>query len=135
MNFESILKQKKVYVIMLVLALWVGCIPSPSFALPVGSYEQGGGCIKDREIIDTFLAQGLVSERLAEMGLSKTEIEARLDKLSEAQIHTLAMRLERIKSGGSGAAVAIAIVILLVAMVLFFLTHDVHVEPKQSLEK
>ena len=133
MTFENLLKQKKVYVVMLTLALWIGCSPSPSFALPVGSYEQEGSYHTNREIIDTFLAQELVSEKLAKMGLSKSEINSRLDKLSPEQMHTLAMRLDRIKSGGSGWVIALVVVLVLIGMVFFFLTHTLHIEPKEPV--
>jgi len=133
MTFENLLKQKKVYLVMLTLALWIGCSPSPSFALPVGSYEQEGSYHTDREIIDTFLAQELVSEKLAKMGLSKSEIDSRLDKLSPGQTRALAMRLDRIKSGGDGWIIALVIVLVLIGMVFFFLTHTLHIEPKEPV--
>ena len=79
-----------------------GCVPSPSLALPVGSYGQQANFAKDKDIIDSFLAQELVSQRLAKLGLSRNEIDTRLNKLSDEQIHTLAMRLERIKAGSGG---------------------------------
>ena len=135
MTFKNLLKQKKVYVVMLTLALWFGCSPSPSFALPVGSYEQEGSYRTDREIIDTFLAQELVSEKLAKMGLSKSEIDSRLDKLSSEQTHALATRLDRIKSGGNGWVIALVAVFVLIGIVLFFLTHTLHIEPKEPIAK
>lgn len=132
MTFERILKNKRIYFIMLLLALWFGCIPSPSFALPVGSYDQNTTYLRDREIIDSFLAQELISEKLTRMGLSKDEIDSRLDKLSDWEIRQLAMRLEKIKAGsGGGWAIALAVVLLLIGMVFFFLTHTIHVEPKE----
>lgn len=131
MFFEAILKQKKVYVVMVTLALWFGCAPSVSFGLPVGSYSQGiSADSKDREIIDSFLAQELVSSKLAKMGLSEEEIDVRLNKLSDAQIHELAMQIDKVKSGGSGWVIAIVVVLVLIALVFFFLTHTVRVEPK-----
>jgi len=135
MTLEKILSRKIIYCIMSLLALWAGCAPSPSFALPVGSYEQGPNRITGREAIDSFLAQELVSEKLSEMGLSKTEIEARLDRLSEEQVHALAVRLERIKAGGAGWVIGLVGVVLLVGIVLFLLTHDVNIEPKGSIAK
>lgn len=135
MIFEALLSKKVIFCIMALLAVWVGCAPSTSFALPVASYEQGPNHITDREAIDSFLAQELVSKKLSEMGLSKTEIEVRLDRLSEEQVHALAARLERIKSGGAGWAIGLVAVILLVGIVLFLLTHTVHIEPKESIAK
>jgi len=134
MSIEALLKKKNIYIIMLLVAIWVGCSPSPSFALPVGSYGQAGDHLEVREKVDAFLAGELVSRKLASMGLSEAEISSRLDSLSDGQIRTLAMNLERIKAGSSGAAVAIVVVLLLIGMVLFFLTHDVQVTPKETLE-
>jgi len=131
MTLKTLLKKKGIYIIMLSIALWLGCSPSPSFALPVGSYEEIRR-YEDRENIDSFLAEELVLQKLAEMGLSKSEVDSRLDTMSEAQLHTLAVRLDRLKSGSSGAAVAIAIVMIIMGMVLFLLTHEVHIEPKES---
>jgi len=132
MIFKSIFKVKKVYFVMLLLALWFGCAPSTSFSLPIGSYEHRNNYTADREAIDSFLAQDLVSERLAKMGLSEQEVRSRLDKLSNEQIHELASNLERIKAGsGSAWAIALVAVLFFVGLVLFFITHTVHVEPKE----
>lgn len=132
MTFEVLLKKKEIYVIMLALALWFGCVPSPSLALPIDSYEQKASYGNDREIVDSFLARELVSQKLSKMGLSREEIDTRVNKLSDEQLHTLAMRLERIQSGSTGWAVALGIVLLFIGSILFFLTHNIHIEPKES---
>jgi len=131
MTFEALLKKKEVYIIMLILALWFGCVPSASLALPIDSYEQKAGYSNDREIVDSFLARGRVSQKLSEMGLSKEEVDTRVNKLSDEQLHTLAMRLERIQSGSTGWAVVLGIVLAFIGTILFFLTHNIHIEPKE----
>ncbi|PIU42242.1 MAG: hypothetical protein COS99_01165 [Candidatus Omnitrophica bacterium CG07_land_8_20_14_0_80_42_15] len=131
MTFERILKEKKVYFVMLLLTLWFSCIPSPSFALPVSSCEQGVNLSQDKEIINSFLEQELVVKKLTDMGLSKEEISSRLDKLSDTQIHALAMKVERIKAGGDGWVILI-VIIALIAVIFFLLTHEVTVERKDT---
>jgi hypothetical protein len=134
MFFEALLQAKKVYVIMALLALWLGCTPCPSFALPVGSFENTDTATQDRATIDAFLAQHLVSQRLAAMGLSKDEIAERLDRLSDGEIHQLAQRLDRIKAGGDGWVIALIVVLIIIGAVFFFMTHTLHVEPREKYE-
>jgi len=71
----------------------------------------------DVEKIQKFLETKMVRERLQSFGFSQEEIQARLNQLTDDQIHQVALRLDELKVAGDGAETVI-IVLLIVAIVL-----------------
>lgn len=63
-----------------------------------------------------MLENKLVAEKLRTHGLSTEEINQKLDKMGDAQIHQLAALSDRITAGGDGG-VAIAIVALVIVVI------------------
>jgi hypothetical protein len=63
-----------------------------------------------------MLENKLVAEKLRSHGLSTEEVNQKLNKMGDAQIHQLAALSDRISAGGNGA-VAIAIVAIVVVVV------------------
>ena len=72
---------------------------------------------KDLEKIRKFLEAKLVRERLHAFGLSQGEIQARLNQLTDDQIHQMALKLDELKVAGDGGE-AVIIVLLIAAIVL-----------------
>jgi hypothetical protein len=66
--------------------------------------------------IRNMLENKLVAEKLRSHGLSTEEVNQKLNKMGDAQIHQLAALSDRISAGGNGA-VAIAIVAIVVVVV------------------
>lgn len=85
--------------------------------------SSGKGSTESREVsltkIRKMLENKLVAEKLRSHGLSLEEVNAKLDKMGDAQIHQLAALSDRITAGGNGA-VAIAIVAIVI-VVLFII--------------
>lgn len=84
---------------------------------------------QDMQEIATTLEKKAVSEKLAAMGYSTEEVQARLDQLSNEDLHAVATNLEAAESGGAaGLIVGIVIVALLIGGILYFLDKDVDVD-------
>ncbi len=66
--------------------------------------------------IRKMLENKLVAEKLRSHGLSTEEVNQKLDKMGDAQIHQLAALSDRITAGGDGG-VAIAIVALVIVVI------------------
>jgi hypothetical protein len=71
----------------------------------------------DVEKIRKFLETKMIRERLHAFGFSQEEIQARLNQLTDEQIHQVALRLDELKVAGDGAE-AVIIVLLVAAIVL-----------------
>ena len=84
------------------------------------------GRAADVVAIQRFLERRIVSERLAALRFTPREVETRLNRLGDAQIHDLAIRIDRVKTAGSGGAVvAVAIVtVILLIIALIALDYD-----------
>jgi hypothetical protein len=71
--------------------------------------------------IQRALENKLVKERLKDLGYTEEEIKARLDQLSEAELHRLATQLDALVPAGDGFEVAVIILLVLVLVVLVLL--------------
>jgi phosphatidate phosphatase APP1 len=82
--------------------------------------SSGKGSTESREVsltkIRKMLENKLVAEKLRSHGLSTEEVNQKLDKMGDAQIHQLAALSDRVTAGGNGA-VAIAIVAIVIVVV------------------
>ena len=73
--------------------------------------------------IQQTIESKMVQERLAKLGFTSEEVKARLTRLSDQQLHQLALHLDDIKVAGDGLGVVIAIlVIAILAVILIQLT-------------
>ena len=74
----------------------------------------------DAEKVRSTLENKMVAERLRAYGLSKDEVVAKMDKMSDGQIHQLATLSDRITAGGvrSGYFIATTTIILIAVIVL-----------------
>ncbi len=71
----------------------------------------------DVEKIRKFLETKMIRERLHAFGFSQEEIQARLNLLTDEQIHQVALKLDELNVGGDGAE-AVIILLLIAAVVL-----------------
>ncbi len=78
--------------------------------------------IADIEKIQRALETKLIKDRLEKLGLSTEEIQYRVNNLSDAQVHQLALKIEELNTGGDALGVIIAIlVIAILVWVVFYL--------------
>ena len=81
--------------------------------------------------VQKFLEMKMVRERLKEYGLTQEEIQARMDQLSNQQIHQLALKVDDLRVAadeGLGIIVALLVIAILVVILIMLLGHRVVVK-------
>ena len=107
----------------LVLAMFVmGIVPrvyagfSPSEVIALSQSDTSA----DLAAIQKILEMKMVRQRLGQLGLSQDETQSRLGKLSDQQIHQLALQLDELKVAGDSSGIIIILLVIVLAIVLFF---------------
>ena len=96
---------------------------SPSEVIAVSQTDRSSNLQKIQE----FLEMKLIRERLEKFGFTQDEIQARLNQLSDQQIHHFAQNLDDLKVGGDalGVVIALLLIAILVVLLLQFTGHKV----------
>ena len=90
---------------------------SPSEVISLSPFER----IVDLQKIQTALETKVVTERLAQLGFNKDEIQSRLDQLSDQQLHKVALKVDQLKVGSDGGGVVIALLLIaIIVLVIVF---------------
>ena len=81
----------------------------------------GGGAERaaDMRVVQTALESKALRQRLKDHGLTDREIETRLSRLSDSQIHSLAKRIDAVAPGGDASLIGILFVLLLVLLIVY----------------
>ena len=81
----------------------------------------------DVEKIRKFLETKMIRERLHAFGLSPEEIQARLNQLTDDQIHQVALKLDELKVAGDGgeAVIIVLLIAVIVLLVIYLLGYRV----------
>ena len=87
---------------------------SPSQVLQDAQIDRNHDISKIQTIIETKM----IKDRLEKLGFSNEEVRSRLDRLSNQQVHKLALQLDDIKVGGDGLGVIIALLIIAILVVV-----------------
>ena len=84
---------------------------------------------EDIATIQRALEDKLVRERLKDLGYTEEEIKARLDRLSDAEVHSLASQLDSLMPAGGWEAVLVVILLvaILVVLILMWTGHKIAV--------
>lgn len=115
-----------------VLVVWLAhlaALPAPAAAAPAPSHlalaasERGAGL----EAIRVFLERKVVRQRLADLGLSPEEIQARLPQMTDEQVHAVASRIEGLQAGGDGLGIAIGILVLVLVIIVILKITDTRI--------
>ncbi len=112
------------FVIGITPRVYAGFSPSEVIGL---SQERSANLQK----VQKFLEMKMVRERLKEYGLAQDEITARLDQLSDQQIHQLALKVDDLRVAadeGLGIIVALLVIAILVVILIMLLGHRVVVK-------
>lgn len=91
---------------------------SPSEVIP----KQESDRTSDIKKIQKVLEMKKVEEKLKELGFSTNEIQKRLDKLSDDQIHELALHLDRLQVGGDAGWVIVFLLIAILGVLVLYLS-------------
>ncbi|MDD5303098.1 MAG: PA2779 family protein [Elusimicrobia bacterium] len=73
----------------------------------------------DMKTISTALESKALRGRLKAMGLGDKEVESRLGKLSDQEIHQLATQIDAVRPGGLVVEVLVIVVLVLLVIYLF----------------
>jgi len=125
-----IFNNKKINLI-LILAIITSLLSSASMSITaeaaiIKSQIIGNqGAKSSREInekkVRRALENKIVYEKLKSYDLSKKEIESKIDKMNDEQIHQLAILSDKLTAGGDGLATAAVLVLVVFVIVLLFL--------------
>jgi hypothetical protein len=124
---------RRIAVTLVVVMGLVSLVPrvEASF-IPSDQSVQSSSPISRQEAMATIekaLEQKAVKERLKDLGYTDDEIKARLDQLSDTELHSLATQLDALVPAGDGfeAAVIILLVVVLIVLVLLVMGKHIHV--------
>lgn len=107
-------------------------IPAKTYAYAAESAEVYSSRQEDMNKVQRALESEIVQDKLAELGLTKDEAAARLDKLSDAELHQFAMNADNLDSGGDGIGFIIGLLIIAILIVLLLQLTDHKIELKKK---
>ena len=129
MHKEAQLHRSKVIPCGILAVLMFSLIPLQSEGMlapadeSIVSTEIGSTRIEDLQTVKKVLEQKIVQQRLQDIGLSQEDINARLDRLSDGQLHVMATQLNAvIPAGDSGTVWTIVGILLIVVLVILLAT-------------
>jgi hypothetical protein len=73
----------------------------------------------DVRTVQKTLESKVLRQRLHELGLSDKEIQTRLDKLSDQQVHQLASRINAVNPGGDFTLFGLLLLVVLVLLIIY----------------
>ncbi|HSA78956.1 MAG TPA: PA2779 family protein, partial [Nitrospirota bacterium] len=98
-------------------AMFVPATPQRDTVSPA---QTPGNRAVDMARIQVVLESKVVRQKLMDLGLSSEEAMARINKLSDEQVHQFASRLDSLQAGGVGGS-GLIIVLLLVIIILLLI--------------
>ncbi|HVE13974.1 MAG TPA: PA2779 family protein [Elusimicrobiota bacterium] len=120
-----------VYTLMLSTTLTCGLqIAAQAMLAPAYFPEPAAGDrqrrAEDTRAVQAALESKVLRQRLKELGLSEREIQSRLDKLSDRDLHELALRARALNAGGDdGGAIAGLLVLVLLVLLIVYLVKRI----------
>jgi hypothetical protein len=113
---------RRIAVMLVVVMGLVSLVPRVEASF-VPSDESSSSVSRQEDIaaIQTVLEHKLVKERLKDLGYTEDEIKARLDRLSDSQLHGLATQLDTLLPAGGGFEVAVIILLVIIALALILM--------------
>ncbi|MGA2954504.1 MAG: PA2779 family protein [Thermodesulfobacteriota bacterium] len=97
---------------------------SPSEVMNLSAAERSA----DLKKVQKFLEMKMVRERLKELGLTREEIQSRMDQISDQQLHQLALKLDNLTVAGDdglGIIIGLLVIAILVVILVFLLQHRI----------
>ena len=85
---------------------------------PSASEGQPSERAADLKAVQAVLESKIVSERLKDLGMSDEEVESRLSRLSDRQVHQLAKDIGALSPGGDVSGILVTIILVLLILIL-----------------
>ena len=120
-----------IYLAMALLALSTFAGPAEAMFVPTASLQGPAGSIgasanraADLAKVQTALESKVIRQKLLDYGLSPEETMARLNTLSDGQIHQLAAQTDSLQAGGDAVGFLVGVMVLaILVVVLIFLVQ------------
>ena len=105
-------------------------LPAPSESLHAGQSAPLPDRAVDIAKIQKTLETKELRQRLLDRGLTPEETVARIDKLSDEQLHRLASNLDSVQAGGDplGFVLGVVIIALLVVLIIYLLEGRIEIK-------
>jgi hypothetical protein len=119
--------------ILIAITLVIGWCPPQSWAMlaPAVANEMGtdSGRIADLQVVQRALESKLVQQRLLDFGLTADEVQARLARLSDEELHQMATQIDTLMPGGElGIIILLLVIAIIVLVVVYLMGHKVVVK-------
>ncbi len=88
---------------------------SPSEVMTLSPLER----TVDLQKVQAVLETKVVSQKLAQLGFSKDEIQSRLGQLSDQQLHKVAVKADELRVAADAGGVIVAVLVIAILVVLF----------------
>ncbi len=89
-------------------------VPAVPEAQPAPQYDRAADLAKIQKVLESKALQ----QRLVDYGLSPEEARAKIDRLSDEQVHEFATRIDALQAGGMGGSSIIIILLLIIVILL-----------------
>ncbi len=111
----------------LVFAMLLISLPAQGWAMFIPSGQAASARQADMATIQKTLESAVVKQRLMDYGLSSEEAVARINRLSDDQIHQFATRLDSLQAGADvgDALIFLLLVAIIVVVVLEATGHSI----------
>lgn len=111
----------------LTVALCMLSLPAPGWAMFIPSGRPADQRASDLSRVQAILESSVIKQRLMDYGLPSEAAAAKLNMLSNEQIHNLASRLDSVQAGGDvvGEVIFLLLVAIVVVVVLEATGHHV----------
>jgi len=111
----------------------IGWFPPEGSAMLAPATTSGAisdpGRAEDLQSIQRVLENKLVQQRLADLGLTPEEINAKLSGLSDAQLHQMAAQIDALMPGGElGLIIALLVIAILVVIFIYLLDRRIEIK-------
>jgi len=120
----------KFIALYLIIAMIILSTPAQGWAMFIPSEETASVRQSDMSAIQKTLESSVIKQRLSDYGLSSEEALAKVNQLSQEQIHQLAANLDSLQAGADGvdALIFLLLVAIIVVIVLQATGHKVIVK-------
>jgi hypothetical protein len=124
-SFRDGLLLRRVAVTLILIMLPLSFIPRVEAAF-ISSDESFSSIMRQQDMatVQKALEHKLVKERLSDLGYTEEEIAARLNQLSDQELHSFASQLDSLNPGGDGLGIIIAILVITLLVILILKLWD-----------
>jgi len=124
------------YLVLALIALSAAAGPAEAMLLPatLDAAQAGPDFDRTEELskVQKTLESKELRQKLLDYGLTPEETEARINSLSDDQLHRLAANLDAVQAGGdpTGVLVSLVIIALLVVLIIYLLEGRIEIKKK-----